>query len=486
MSLASILRAPRYAGSRSIAWWSSSLFGVLAIAALAIGLWMPDRRAVAVATMVYALGAACLWSMWLPGLLLVARDARNLGTPGAVRGNALATCVYALLTVALPTAVVASTGGDIAPAILFPGLGVTGGLAFALLPRWVAMWLGFIPALYIGAHNTLHIGSPFDAGVQRWLWLALAVCASVDILRWNQLLRRSNNDYTGWNSTMLMQLRHNAVSGGGITGSQWSAWRAPAGRKTPVDLRGVAPAQPVKAIEVALGGWYVPQTLAGRMRSFARVLLPALLFIPLIVFMNLGHSLRALWYTLGASAALWIGLGGGVMLALGTANLVQTRWRNHADGALLALLPGLGTGAQANRNVVRAIFSKPAFGLAVLTLCMLAPMPFMRLDIAAFLAAILVEAGFAALGALAVLRILVGRPLGIFVKVGLGLLLIVLVDASAILAFTTQASKWSAGLQLEWWLVLAWLVLGGVATWRALVAWRQLQRRPHPFLGTSM
>ena len=483
--IVAILAAPRFANSIATAWMAGAMFGLCAATALAIGTWLPGQRAQLVALMVYAMGAAILWATWLPGLLLVARDGRKLGVPGSVRINALATIAYVVLTVALPVVVVAATGGDLAAAILFPGLGVTAGLAFALSPRWIASSLCFVPAVYIGLHNTFHIASPFAPGFQHALWIVLVVGVIADCVRWNILLRQASNDFTGWGSTLLMQIRHNAVSGNWISGNQCSAWRQPTGQKTGVDLRGIGPNHSAKALEVALGGWYVPQTWVSRVRSLARVVLPALLFIPIMLLMNLGHSARALWHVFGMTAGLWIGLFGGAMLTFGSAELVQNRWRSRSDTALLALLPGLGNSAQASDNLVRAIFAKPALGMVMVTACLLAPMPFLHLGFAAAVMGIAMEVDFAAIGAFAILRILLGRPLGTLPKFGFGLLLVVLADVSGTLAFMTPTAKWGAVLRLEWWLVAAWLALGVWVILRIRVAWHALQRRPHPFLPNT-
>ena len=485
VGIVAILSAPRFANSQATAWMACAMFGLCAATALAIGTWLPDHRAQLVALMVYAMGAAIMWAMWLPGLLLVARDGRHLGVPSCVRTNALATIAYAVLTVALPVAVVVTTGGDVAEAILFPGLGVTAGLAFALSPRWIASGLSFLPAIYIGLHNTFHIASPFAPSFQHTLWIVLAVGVIADCVRWNVLLRRASNDFTGWNTTLLMQLRHNAVSGHWMTSNQWSAWRRPAGQKTGVDLRGVARDRPARALEVALGGWYVPQTWVSRLRSLARVVLPALLFIPIMLLMNLGHSARALWHVFGMTAGLWIGLFGGAMLTFGSAELVQNRWRSRSDTALLALLPGLGSGAQASRHLAHAIFTKPALGMASVTACLLAPMPFLHLGSAAAVMGIAMEVDFAAIGAFAILRTLLGRPLGTVSKLGFGLLLVVLADTSGTLAFVAPTAKWVAASRFEWWLVAAWLALGVWVTLRIRVAWHAVQRRPHPFLPNT-
>lgn len=483
MHILDVLLAPRYANSRVTRWTATVLFGLLAITALLIGILAPGSgpRVQAAALIVYGLGLGCLWLMWLSALLLIARDGRRLRLAGVVRNTATATVFYAVACIAVPVAIIAFVGGDVALAALYPALAIAACLAFVLFPRYLATWFGFLPAIYIGLHNVGWMPSPLQPSFQHGAWVALAILAVADVLRWRQLLHGEDNDASGWRSAILMQFRQNLVTRDWGFDRQWDLRRSEK-RTTDVDLRGIGPATPVKSIRVILGGWFLPQTLRSRLGTFARVVLPLLLFIPLFWLMNLhhGHSLQKAWSVVSVSAGLWLGVFGAFMLALAVVGVVNRRWRQHANLGLLALTPGLG-GNNAAVHLGRAIFAGPAIGFAVLWVCLLVPTLLLSSQMAALLGSLFLIA-MAVLMVVVVLRTLIGRPFGLFAKIATGVVLIVLADASFI--FVTVASKhaWTDAGLAQWLTALAWCVLIGWAAWLALRAWRALQARPHPFL----
>jgi hypothetical protein len=115
---------------------------------------------------------------------------------------------------------------------------------------------------------------------------------------------------------------------------------------------------------------------------------------------------------------------------------------------------------------------------------MLVPVAVLQRGPLALLLCTLIMAGMAALMALAVLTVFVGRPLGTFTLVGLGVLVLVLINVSASIGIITHASVPGAWMVRAQWLVaLVWLVLIAWATWRARQAWQTLRRRPQPFLA---
>lgn len=483
MRLFDILVAPRFASSGSAHWWLVGLHGLFVAGAIACGIAISGARGQQLALVIYAFGAAML-AMWLAALLLVARDGRRLGLPGVTRNSAWATCTYVLAIVAAPALLIGALGGDVTMAILFPALAMSASMAYVLLPLVIASWLGVLPAVYIGLHNAFHVPSPFDPRFQHWAWLALAILAVVDVIRWRQILRGDGDDDSIWRKTMLVQMRGNLFGKWGSIDQRW-AWRCSGNKPTAVDFRSVASGNPAKAIEVSLGGWYLPQTLGSRLSSLARVILPMLLFIPLMWLMNIGReqTLHKVWTIIGVSGGLWVGLFGGAMLSLMTAALLQRRWKHHSGMALLALLPGID-GGQPARHLVRAVFIKPAITFTVLWLCMLVPALVLRSGPMALLLSTLLMGGMAALMFAAVLMLMAGRPMRTFTKVVLFILVLVLINVSAIVGVVTPITKLGSwGQYAQWLAALAWLALIAWATWRSGKAWRALQSRPHPFLA---
>lgn len=490
MRIVDILAAPKFVGPRATRWWATGFFLLMAAGAIAAGIIaaraVPDPRSTQFALFIYAFGAAIL-TLWLASLLLVARDGRRLGLPGVVRNCAWSLCIYAFAIVAAPAVLIAVTGGDVAPAVLFPALAIAVCLAYMLLPVVVAVWFGFVPAIYIGLRNLFHVPSPFDPGFQHWAWLVLAILVAVDVVRWRQFLRDDVDESSTWGKTMLSQMRGSRCKGGWWSIDQRWVWQRSGSKPTAVDFREVDPAKPAKAIEVALGGWYVPQTLASRLASLARVLVPALLFIPLMMFANISreHSLHKVWTVMGITGALWIGLFGGMMLALLTGTVLQRRWKHHAGMALLALLPGID-GGHAAPHIVRATFTKPAVAFAVLWLCMLAPAVVLHSGPMALLLCTLTMAGMAAVMVAAVLMVMASTPMGTPTMVILGFVVLVMISSSSILGIVTPLAKLGTwAVQMQWIAVLIWLALIAWAAWRSIKAWRTLLQRPHPFLANA-
>lgn len=481
MRLIDIFAAPRYATSVVARWTSAGFFVAFAVAAVAIGIVSHDPKARFAAVTCYTFGVAIVWWLWLSSLLLIARDGRRLGLPRVGRDSAYAVCLYASAMVATPALLAAASGGNAAAAVLFPALAIAGSLAWMLLPRWLAMWFGFMPAIYIGLHNGFHAPSPLDPRFQHWAWLALAMLATMVVLRWRQLARGEDNDDSRWSSAMILQMRRHAVKRDWCSIDRNWTWRR--SRTIDVDFRSVGTTNPAKAIRVALGDWYVPQSWRSRIGALTRVVLPLLLFIPVMVLVNIGreNSLHKVWKVIGISGGLWIGLFGSAMLALAIAALIQRRWRGSADVGLLALLPGLG-GAAATAHVLRAAFRGPAIAFVALWLCMLAGIALTAPSLIAALLATLFVAEMAALMVMAVLQAMAGVRMRLAVKLAVGVVLIVLLDAGFTLAFASSAQTSLAIEGIEGVLVLAWLVLVAWTAWRGWHAWHLLQRRPHPFL----
>lgn len=485
MGILTVLAAPRYATSRATRWTSFILFILLAGVALAIGMLKPDPRLGVIALIVYSLGLGCLWLLWLSGLLLLARDARRLRLAHLVRNTTLAAVVYALACVAAPVILMAATGGDTVLAVLYPACAIAATLAFVLLPRYISSWFGLLPAFYIGLHNIGWMPSPLDPRFQRGAWIALAVFMAVVVWRWRQLLRTEDNDASGWRSAMLMQLRQNLVLRDWGFDRQWDLRRS-GKRPTAVDLHDVGPGNPAKAIRVVLGGWYLPQTPRARLESVARVVLPLLLLVPILWLMNIGHadSLAKAWHLLAASIGLWLGVFGAFMLALASAGIIHRRWRQHANMALLALTPGLG-GDRATAHASRAILGGPVGGFVLLWLCLALPTPLQHQHPMPVLLGSLCIVALAALLVVYLFRTLLQRPFSLFAKIAIGVVLMVVADASFIFATVASDGHWHAGLRAEWWTVLAWLALIAWAAWQAFRAWRALQLRAHPFLTNA-
>lgn len=496
MQLGRMLMVPWRSTHRALRWLSLVIVATCMLGAFAIGWFTHGPRWWLGSALVYCFGAGYAWAFWLSTALLLAIDARKLRLPGLQRAVHDSMLLYGLLTIAAPALVLGALGADTLAVALLAGLAMAGGLGFVLLPRWCAMVMGFLPALSIGVRHLAHLPPWSDPRWLAWGALALFVLLLADVLRWRQLLRSDADNELGFSSAMVMQLRRQGAM------SKWNGLQQldsgqlirqrPDWMQPRADLRRTGPQAPVRALRVALGGWYLPKTLVGHLRAAAPILLPMLLVIPVLAFMNAGeHHDRVRHFVrhfVMVSAMLgllgWISLFGGLMLSAMTVLLVRQRWqRTNAELPLLALLPGLGDAQSVRRELLRSVFTTPAMMQAMLLVVVLVAALAMHMDGLAVLLVALPQ--LAAVGVMVsqVLCTLGGRKLPTWGEWLVYTPFVLLFFFSTFVPVTTLGRHpWSGAILAEPWLLAAWFVLALVLVWLGRRGWRGLQARPHPFM----
>lgn len=499
MNITTTLMAPWRATPRSLAWFTVAVFGVFTAGALALGITTPDPKGQLIAVIIFAVGVGLFWVLMMPTLFLLAFDARRLRLPGIAGNAAISTVVYGILTVAIPTLVEGAFGWNTSRTALVTALAEAGGLAFMLLPRWVSMWMGFVPAIYIVFHNALHFPSPLDPRFLHWGLLALALLLWADIHHWLRRPRGDVQETFGYRSTIIMQRRGNFAAGNFLawsnqpisrTSDSLLLRRRPDWAQPVANLHRVGPDHPTIALRVALGGWYLPQRLAGRVRRQARTLLPVLLIVPVVWLVTWnglsGHSLYKILMIAGVSAIGWVGVFGGLMLSISTPAAAQMRWRRvNAELPLLALLPGLGNAESVRQHLLRAALGIPFTATAMLFACVLATALAMHLPAQSLVLLALVQAGAGISLVALVLAVRGGRPVPRWLLIGIYTVLFVLMGASSFAAIAPfkQIMPMAAAFQPA--LIAAWIGADALLVWLARRDWRALQRRPHPFLANE-
>jgi len=494
LSFASLLLAPWRSSRRSLHWLILFLILACSLGAIAIGVFSSKPHWWVASTVAYCFGVGFAWAFWMPTLLLLAIDARHLCVPGMQRTATRSLWLYAVPSLLLPMLVLGACGADMRYVAELVALAMAGGTAFVLLPRWCSMVVGFLPALSIGLRHLAHLPPWSDPRWLVWGGLALLALLLIDAVRWRQLLHSDSDNELGFASSMLMQFRRQGGASGWnglqqLDGGQLIRQR-PDWMQPRADLRGTGPQSPVRSLRVALGGWYVPRTLSGHLRAVAPVLLPILLYIPVMAFMQAGesrhgHAVRSVLLSIGIGVVGWLGVFGGLMLAAMAILVIHQRWkRANAELPLLALLPGLGDAPARRRALLHAVFGVPIRTQLLLLACVLAAALVMHLPFLAVLLVVLAQ--LAAISAMAaqVLCTLGGCRLHMGVLGPIYVVLTVLFCMSTFIPLLgTDHHPWSGLAPLEHGLLAGWIVLAAALLWLGRRGWRGLLARPHPFLA---
>ena len=442
------------------------------------------------------LGAGVVLALWLAamGVLLgsmvrLAVEARRLCLPGLERATALSVCLNALALWVLTAIPLAVLSAHPAPLTELLAIGLAAGIAYALLPFWVvALALLLMPLLQTLTESLRWRGiAPQDP---RFIAVCVAFVAPAVLFsawNWRRVLQHANRPI-GWFSRPIMLSatwtggsptpRANPADGvAGVSGLQIPRWLQPQ-----VALHEAGPADPLRALRIALGGPYSPLTPASTLRRISPPLgavgLLALLFLP--VFVHPGVSSKGL-------RALILGLpvfGLGIVLLIGgltRATHLVRRW--HLSGgelAVLALLPGSGAAREQAARLRRVLFSRirlrqlPLIAATVLIEALLTP------DVNRTLLLALVL-GLAPAAEVAVVYATLGRvavpPWGYGLMTAIGQL--VFVGGMNVATFSVEfAADWLRHAAFAATL----LCYFGFATLSGLGR-RAAQRLPHPYLG---
>lgn len=490
-SLAYALLMPWHTVHRSLRWLGGGFALLLCAAALACNVLVHGSHGWLYGLALYAFGAAYFWLCVMACLLLVCIDARRTCLPGIQRTMTASLLLYALITIAVPLAMFMPAGGNAITIALVAALAASVGLASTLLPRYLVMVVGFLPALALGARHVVRIPFPGQSGFPILGLALLAIFLAVDAIRWRQLLRADSTREAGLGSAMVMQYRRHGAMSGAIwddTVRQNDAQRTGNARPR-LRLGGVGPQAPVLALRIALGERYAPQNLRSHGRRFARLGLPLLLFIPAMAVMQAGEAHGDVWHRVMQGVYLnvmvWLGLMGGMALMTMGCLLPRASWRRvNAELPLLALLPGLGDAASQRRNLLRAALTRPLAMQALLLALVLAAALAMHAGPLALAFVMLTQLGYAATIVATTLRTFGGTPLPSWGIAGLLSGIAVLTIASS---FVPLLTLYRGGLGNGTMLGLAacWVAAAVGLWWMGLRGWQDLQRRPHPFLPNA-
>ena len=442
----------------------------------------------------FGLGEAFFWAFWMSTTTLLAIDAHQLRIPQLKQQVVLSLVLYGLLSVLIPTLVFGLLGADMVNIGALLALFCVGGYLVALLPRFLSTPLCFLPMALQALPASFHIGGPSSANFAFWAWPLCMVLVGVAAICWRGLMRSADPYETGLGKPMVVQFRSptrsamNSLTGitSRATDSTQQIRGRPAWMQPRADLRRSGPRYPVRSLRVALGGLYLPLTIAGRLRQLATIVLPSLLVVVLLQLQSLqrGESLltAAFWHGAGIVALVWLGVFGSIMLSAFTLTPLQQRWqKTNAELPLLALLPGLSGVMPIKRELLKAILMLPLLVQGALLVALITLGRELDLQAGGLLLLALSQVGTIGFMLAFTLSTIGGKPLsgwvtGLISAFGYALITLSLFVPTFNKAIFETSDAWSFALAIAWATLIVTLL------WLARRGWSGLQQRPHPFL----
>ncbi len=439
---------------------------------------------------ILALGFAVfsLWGSYLGSNLMLVRSARELCLPRMQHDADLSLLLFAVPSLALPVALCWMLGArPLLAAAVFTAAAALG-LAYMLLPLWIGFPLLMATVFTVMTH-----------GLNESLlacWGAAVVLVVIDVLRWWQLRTATEVPRDGVRAAALFySYRRDAMANGGWFGFAQRFLQERITVPRHAELRNVGPHHIVGSIRFALGGFGMPKPFASRLQDLGRLLA----FVWVFVLFGLLAPLLASPAHTGGTRGILLHWGsplltfGSLMTCCVAVNVFAGRaralWRKpDAELPLLALLPGLGSGAAGKRSAVTALLAPPIVFLActcaVLCIATLA----LHTTAWAYASLALCCAGALVLIVAVTLTSLGGRPMHTVEYVFWYIVQLVL--SMLVLMKTMPADQYHGPHPEQFGVVPAWLL----ALWAvhlltlgvlAVHSGRALRERPHAFLANT-
>lgn len=490
MNAPALLWMPWWAAHRSLRWLAVAMVVIFGGIALAIGIFNPPADRFPDALVMCSIALFFLWAFLFAASALLASDSRQLLLPGIPRQLAVSLVLYGVLCVVVPAYLLCLIGGTFPQAACVLALACAGGLVVSLLPRYLAVPMALIPSFVSATWSRLQLPGVADPRFMPMAAILTLVLLVVAVISWRRLLRLDAG-HEGWTSPMVLQFRSGGWAQWNRIGEQYALRQRPDWVQLTADLDDTGPTRLVKSLRVALGGWFMPQTMASYARQLG--LLLALLILPTLacILVSLPAVTKNAAQLQGALIGGLCSLGAFVGPSIGAFSLLwlTRRWR-HTGGELplLALLPGLGERARVQRQLLRAGLGLP-LGLHGLLLAVLAVAMLAWRGHAAMLSFLmLAQVGPAAMTAALLLNLFGGRPLPTWVSSTMLGLCFLLTAASLVLATLVwgrhvPAAGATVAKTLLPALVLTWVLLCAGMAALAARGWRGFVNLPHPFLA---
>jgi len=486
MNLWQLLHTPRYWTHASLRWIAVIVFLLCTAAAIGWSLYATGDKAVKGVLLFYGVGLVYIWSFFFSAGLLPATDARQLRLPGIERQIHASLLLYGVLSLLLPMLIPGITIESVGVVLLF----LVGGVAFALMPRYLAVLIAMTPSLLVAAWRRFDLPGIADPRFGTWAALAALALLLVTAWRWHRMLRAGSRMTNGWGSPIVLQLRSGSWGYWSNIGDNSLLRQRPDWMQPGINLDGAGPTLPRKSLRVALGGWYLPltaRTYAGHIGLMLLIVaLPVastLLLVRLRGDGDAGSTLAG--GMIGALSSLAVMAG--PMICIFSLLWLGRRWRQaNAEMPLLALLPGLGDGVQLKQRLLRTVLTMPLVLHAVAVLLLLLVMVFWPGDghVSMLSFMLLAPLGCAGMTAAILTNLVGGRRLPWLANGAIFAVASVLIFASLLLPALAHGRHPVPQVDaLLPAIPLAWLLFTGAMAWLWRRGWRGLMQLPHPFVA---
>lgn len=299
---------------------------------------------------------AVFWALVIARNLVLANVAHRLRLPALGQQAATSTAIYVLPTVLLPASALAITGCPLPIAVTELALGAGIGMTYATLPLRFGIGFCLVPMLIPLANTWLPMPATDPTGFVAWaIPAALALWLSIG-LAWQYGARVDRHAVRPSRRSIVLGWLDRSPAANASRTELALLQRPGARRPFPIDWVGVGAAHPTATVRIALGGWSMPLTWAGRLRQIGLATLATLGMLAALTLL-LGPSddagLRVVLTRVQTIVYLCVLFA--AVLGPVRADLLRARWeRPNRELPMLALLPGLGSGTQVQRTVIRA------------------------------------------------------------------------------------------------------------------------------------
>lgn len=442
----------------------------------------------AVSAIMLGIANAMCWLLLLPNGLRLAIAAHRMRLPGISRDTGWSALWYAVLGIGVPL-LCQFPQGYVLGFVAVQMLVASAVMMYMVLPAGLGVVTCLLAALFNGVLQVFSSPGLSDPRLLTWTGTVAVVLVVLFARQCGQLLRGDHVEH-GIRRRSLVDLQRI------MRGSQ----RDPATDAGLVQIRPdrmlahsdgrkIGPQAPSSFLRMALGGVYLPQTIIGRLNQGIWIVLmvaftSAALRIVTPGHYWLSHVLHDVFSRENFMMAIWVFAVYGLALVMISVERLTLRWRRvNAELPLLALLPGLDQTWSGKRLLLRTAIHRPAGQLGLLLLAGWVGSASLGLGWTVALAMLVVALGCLGYLCAMALSLFGGRPpsrvgkcllvSGLFGLVGLTVLLPQMGQGWDVLHTATVRDG----------LVALWTALMLFLSWLGFRGWRELQKRPHPYLS---